>query len=731
MNRQHVHSLLNGIPVDPDDAAPVGVFDVIREDIRHISTVQPINSVYIERTTAGYRGVLYSNERPYTFALSGNGFIAKPIEDSTAVITYCAQLEDAERVATSIREARRSDDTQQTFNEQFAMGSDGPSGTAVLEGSPEQIEMHGPNVDFIERIPGTFFPRLQGASRKDGKATGVTVCGGGIVMNKEGKILLVKPTNNYGGYDWTFPKGYPSSDEDSTAATARREVREETGYDVFAKKFIGRFSHNDGGRCDYYECDLDVSKKRKPFDLEETEETKWVSMVEALELLNDDVDVKILAAANQLIPQLLVKGGHSGTMIALMLPKKLAKKLAIKGGEAASSLHVTLAYLGKALSESQKKAAATIVRKLSSSFSTVKATLGGVGRFSASKTSEGKDVVYLSVDSPDLTKLRHRMVDLLDEAGIAVDQMHGYTPHVTLAYIDTKKKTPLERVAPVELSFDDLTLAVAGKKITLPFRLVKALPKMSDDQREAKEKRVGVKPLKAGSKNVGATGKVRYGYPGEKGGDKQSEGSNQAPKAKQTAGGAQQKEEQELPHPDLQPPNPEQAPVVAEHPQQAPTDDARPKNPSHPETPKHTMNVAEFCNATNVQRDTLMKIVTRTQTRDAFVSFMTTHLKPFNTEHGLNNDFYTLLYNVLVGKVPEGQPGNADMQQQQAQKPTLRKAEPDEESEDEEEKIVDAPVGYAPHIVQRPMHKNAHKNPAIEQRKEAAKKEQSTERTDA
>lgn len=54
---------------------------------------------------------------------------------------------------------------------------------------------------------------------------------GGVLLRASGDILLREPTNHFDGYVWTFPKGKPDSEETSEA-TARREVLEETGYQV-------------------------------------------------------------------------------------------------------------------------------------------------------------------------------------------------------------------------------------------------------------------------------------------------------------------------------------------------------------------------------------------------------------------------------------------------------------------------------------------------------------------
>jgi hypothetical protein len=195
--------ILSGNPVRTDlEAAPVGMYDFIRDDLRRISTVQPIDRVFIERTEIGYRGVLYSQERPFMFALNGNGFIAKPMVEDTAVMSYCATLEEGEQRLTGNIDANRADDEQEEFNAEFANGSpDEPSLTAMPEDAPEEttVQRGAGQPDFIERVPGTMLPMRQGKPMSTRDKTNDGVCGGAVVTNAEGKVLLVKPTNGYGG----------------------------------------------------------------------------------------------------------------------------------------------------------------------------------------------------------------------------------------------------------------------------------------------------------------------------------------------------------------------------------------------------------------------------------------------------------------------------------------------------------------------------------------------------
>lgn len=297
-------------------------------------------------------------------------------------------------------------------------------------------------------------------------------------------------------------------------------------------------------------------------------------------------------------PLLIIKAdGHTGTMVALHLPREVADQVAIPDGEAPETMHVTVAYLGKDLTEAQKSGALVACRRIAQKCGPIKAMIGGVGRFSASHTSEGKDVIYLSVDSPDLTRMHPMLIDELAIEGIVPSNAHGYVPHITLAYVATTARTPIKRFPPVAVEFPCLSLTMADEKMLLPFTtpslVIKALPK------KAKEEKVKKTPnKKASSKKAGAGGKTRYNYPNEKKG-----------------GGG--KPAQPLPL------------VVVQH------DDSKNANPS------------ELANQLGISIRTLQRCAQRLG-REGFSKFMRSHLKRFSAKHRLDPDYWGTLYGKLV-----------------------------------------------------------------------------------
>ncbi|MCU1356389.1 MAG: hypothetical protein JWM89_1807 [Acidimicrobiales bacterium] len=161
---------------------------------------------------------------------------------------------------------------------------------------------------------------------------------------------------------------------------------------------------------------------------------------------------------------------HDGAMLALFVGAAPSAAIAIPDGEPAADLHVALAFLGPDTAQLDITAeqVAAVAKAVAADTPPLTGTTGGSGRFTGSH-KDGLDAVWLVPDVVGLDELRRRIVDGLEAIGVAVDNSHGFTPHITVAYVPAGDDSPTIDPTPVELSFDELTLAWAGDRTTFPF----------------------------------------------------------------------------------------------------------------------------------------------------------------------------------------------------------------------------------------------------------------------
>ena len=157
---------------------------------------------------------------------------------------------------------------------------------------------------------------------------------------------------------------------------------------------------------------------------------------------------------------LAAESDPTGVAVVLPLPQELAATLALEGGLPAEDLHLTIGMIGRRdeMTDVQLAEALLAVRDAGICCAPITATIGGIGRFMASNGSDAKDVVYLSVDSPALLELRDEVEDALEARGLELQTDHGFTPHITLAYIDPGAAMPLDSIEPQSVTFAVLAL---------------------------------------------------------------------------------------------------------------------------------------------------------------------------------------------------------------------------------------------------------------------------------
>lgn len=185
----------------------------------------------------------------------------------------------------------------------------------------------------------------------------------------------------------------------------------------------------------------------------------WVVYdVEVVQRFDAPRETNVPVGPQVLAHDVVVKSNSDGVMAALMLSRHAAEKLALEGGEPVETLHLTLAFLGDRdeMPEDFQSRVEHAMSFVAAETPTIVGTVSGIGRFVG---KEG-DVVYASFDAPALPKFRERVVEELKRAGVPVRGDHGFTPHITLAYIDAGAPTPELRAPQLKLAFSSFALVV-------------------------------------------------------------------------------------------------------------------------------------------------------------------------------------------------------------------------------------------------------------------------------
>lgn len=154
--------------------------------------------------------------------------------------------------------------------------------------------------------------------------------------------------------------------------------------------------------------------------------------------------------------EVLAEDHSDGIMVCFFLDADTAEKLALPDGEPPEDMHVTLGYLGKTSDGlSQDDAKAVLADFAAVVEDPVEAEISGFGVFN---TEDGR-VLYASVDSPTIGGFRESLVENLDAEGLEVSKQHGYTPHITLKYLDPDEDLPFKELPNQKVTFSSVWLA--------------------------------------------------------------------------------------------------------------------------------------------------------------------------------------------------------------------------------------------------------------------------------
>ena len=94
--------------------------------------------------------------------------------------------------------------------------------------------------------------------------------------------------------------------------------------------------------------------------------------------------------------------------------------------------------------------------------------IGGTGRFAASNSSDGEDVMYRSVDLPDLPSWRQGLIEWLEDAGFPQKSEHGYIPHITIKYLAPEEDIEIGEQKQIPVEFHELMCQIGEKVYNFP-----------------------------------------------------------------------------------------------------------------------------------------------------------------------------------------------------------------------------------------------------------------------
>lgn len=177
---------------------------------------------------------------------------------------------------------------------------------------------------------------------------------------------------------------------------------------------------------------------------------------------------------------------QQGAMIALFVPLPTAQMLTqLTSGagltpQDAAGLHLTLCcFDASQFIPAAPEALLPALRTYAATHGPVIGQISGIGRFT---NGDGDaNALYASFDGEALAQMRTELTDTLGKIGMQIDGTHGFTPHITLAYIAPDAPMPDISLAPMDVVFDAITLAVGDERYSFEFFTGDVALKAEDD----------------------------------------------------------------------------------------------------------------------------------------------------------------------------------------------------------------------------------------------------------
>lgn len=203
---------------------------------------------------------------------------------------------------------------------------------------------------------------------------------------------------------------------------------------------------------------------RQRIDQIKTAATQIVTLADEMEPATEDsgVTVTVQAKAVQIDPM-----AHPGAMVALMLTPEQQEIMSLyRVGDMADSEadHITLLYLADDANMLMgvKNEIIECLACIAKECMPVTGNLNGHGVFSA---GEAPYPIYANYDSPNLFKLRAKLLWKIEGMGIELPNDHGFTPHLTLGYLSAWREMPPIDLSPYSMDFGTMSLIWGGERI--------------------------------------------------------------------------------------------------------------------------------------------------------------------------------------------------------------------------------------------------------------------------
>jgi 2'-5' RNA ligase len=180
----------------------------------------------------------------------------------------------------------------------------------------------------------------------------------------------------------------------------------------------------------------------------------------------------LAATKKDFTPTHTTDDGHTGVMVALYPDPAAAKALVALDGvtEPVERLHLTLCFLGDStetpLKTNKEKVIEAVAQWATEHGQPLKGTINGLGRFFHAEDDQ-TNAVYVSPDVAGLPELRQSLADWIEQSGFDYSHDHGFTPHITVAYVPLDAPTPPIRIE-TSVTFDHVTLAWGDEQYTFP-----------------------------------------------------------------------------------------------------------------------------------------------------------------------------------------------------------------------------------------------------------------------